>query len=348
MSDATPVAPSATPDSTTETPLSAADQAVIAGDISAYRAARAAERAGKPLEPSTTPDAASGEPDDQAGERPDTAPASEPGKPAQDSGHKGNAETRIKALNWRAKQAEERAERLERELSEARKRTDPTPSKPTKPADAASAKAPGDDPEPQLDDYQNEADPYAAWMRACSRWEARQEHKRIDTEREQRAAAETAGKAEEERIKSFKGRINQAGGNAFLEGVSEEVRALKPAQAAKVAGEPVTARHVVASELIKSDVAPALMKHWTDHPEDLAKFDTCSDLPALLREFGRQEARVSAAPATPAKTVTSAPPPPTTLGSHPVESADRMEAAWRSGDMAAFKAERRRERAAAR
>jgi hypothetical protein len=88
-------------------------------------------------------------------------------------------------------------------------------------------------------------------------------------------------------------------------------------------------------------VAPQLMRHFSDHPEDLQRLSRLAPR-ELLREMGKLEATIEkpasapAPPAAPPKTVTDAPAPPPTLGSRPAVPNDDAEGAVARGDFKAY------------
>lgn len=343
MSDAQPVASSATPDPV-DPPPSALDTAVASGDVAAFRAARLAERTGKPLEPPNPADPASAPADTSqpaSTDAHDKPPASEPGARP---GHKGNADTRVQEL------LAERAD-LRKRLDALERRTPPVETTPAAPS-PAPAQA-DDDPEPQLSDYE---DPYA-WMRDTARWEGRQAFRQAQATERAAREAQDATTREEARIQGFREQVEAASAEdaGFVESLSDDVKGLRTIHQAKAAGEALTPRHAIAEELLDSPVAPALMRHWTDHPDEFQKLAGQPGPRELIREFGRQEGYLQAVAAAvaahkvkpPAPSVTQAPPPPTTLGSRPAEPVDAIESAVHSGDVAAFRAAKLRERLAA-
>ena len=343
MSDATPVAPSATD----PTPVSASDQALAAGDFAGFRAARLAERTGKPLDPvpaDPPAEPAPAQPGDQAASTDATPPpASEPGKPA--TGHKGNAETR-------------KAE-LQREINDllaqrARLRDETRTPQPPQPADSAPAPSSPSPAKPVLADFEADPDtypdPYAAWVEAVADWratqilEAREAKQRQETEARQRVESERS------RIETFRSRVQavETETPGFWDGLSAEVKELRTLSQAQAAGVRPTPLNAVAEELLDCENPAVLMRRWTEHPEDLRALERASGPRALLIEFGRQLERATAKPAPkpPAKTVSDAPPPPTTLGSRPAAPVEALEAAANAGDFDAFKRERQRARVA--
>lgn len=94
------------------------------------------------------------------------------GKPRDDP------RARIRQLAEKAKAAEERAARAERERDEARRAAQPREERPApERREAQPAKpAPDDDPEPQEGDFEN----YADFVKASSRWAARDEHRKVE------------------------------------------------------------------------------------------------------------------------------------------------------------------------
>jgi len=337
MSDATPVASSATPAEQVVAPLSALDQAVAAGDMGAFKAAKAAERAGTPLTPSADQSGASAAPapDDQAASTDATPkPASEPGKQSN-----RGAEARIKELNWRTKQAEERAARLEQELA-ALRQTQPE----TKPAASSPAAV---DAEPQLADFEGDPDkypdPYVAWLDARQEWKWRQ----LESQRQEQQQREAQERSHRAWVEDTVRRARELGPE-LVESLSEEVRNLRPLVSLGP-HEPPTTANFITQQILESDAAGPILKHLSDHPEELRRLEAIPKYGQMVYEVGKLAARLSAPPPpSPPKVITTAPPPPTTTGNRPTEPVDALEAAVRSGDMAAFKALRQRERQAAR
>jgi hypothetical protein len=341
MSDATPVASSATPAEQVVAPLSALDQAVAAGDMGAFKAAKLAERAGTPLTPSADQPGAPAPPapDDQAASTDASPPpASEPGKP----GHKG-AEARIKELNWRTKQAEERAARLEQELAATRRQTPPPQSQT---AQAASSPAAAD-AEPKLADFEANPeqypDPYVAWLDARQEWKWRQ----LESQRQEQQQREMQERSHRDWVEDTARRARDLGPE-LVESLSDEVRNLRPLASLSGDEQPTTLNFVT-QQILESDAAGPILKHLSDHPEELRRLEAIPKYASMVYEVGKLAARLSAPPPPPqAKVITSAPPPPTTTGNRPTEPVDALEAAVRSGDMTAFKALKQRERQAAR
>ena len=335
--DPVPTTPDAPSASTTEAPETVSSSDYLAGLTDVQR--QAWERDGT-LTEATIADAPA-----------DAASAREPDA-TKPKGHKGNAETRIQELLADRAKERDRAERLERELTEARQR--PTPPTETKLAAPSPAPVvPEADPEPKLEDFEADPakypDPYLAFVRANARWEARQEFTKQQAATRQRSEAQAHVTALETRNTTFRTQIEAAGGATFIEALSPEVKALRPFDQL-APGETPNGSHAVAEEILSSTLAPQIMRHFTDHPEDLTRI---AALPPrqLLREMGKLEARLEAPekPSAPVlKTVSTAPVPTTTLGSHAAEPADVIAGAIDRQDFATYSAEMNRRELAAR
>jgi hypothetical protein len=342
--DAQPVASSATVD-TPVIPASAVDQAVASNDVSAFREARRAERSGKPLTPSA-PDSASGEPVDQAASTDATskAPASEPGKP------KKNADTRVQELLADRARERDRAERAERELAALR-----TGQTPPKDVPAASSTATVPETFPTYDAYlaTHPDASYEQYLDERSDFRVEQKLKTEREKAEQDTHRQRAAQSVKERDTQFNARMDAAikADPAFMETLSDDVMALRPFSAIRDANgrwtEQPTGYHAVADEVLSSEVAPQLLRHFSDHPEDLHRI--AKMLPThLLKEMGRLEARItSGAPQTPpTKVISDAPPPAPTLSTRSSDTGSASDAAVASGDVAAYREARLRERTA--
>ena len=112
------------------------------------------------------------------------------------------------------------------------------------------------------------------------------------------------------------------------------------------AGQKPEAHNAIVEEITKSEVPGQLLVHFST-PEGQKEWQRllavgAKDGASMLRLFGRIEARFEkrdepAAPVVPAKTITSAPEPPTTLGKKPGEPVDAAKVALQSGDFRAYK-----------
>lgn len=336
MSDATPVASSATPAEQVVAPLSALDQAVAAGDVGAYRAAKLAERAGTPLTPSADQpgDPAPPAPDDQAASTDASQPpASEPGKP----GHKGNADTRKLELQREIDTLLAQRRQLRDEI-ERHPRQTPPPQPQT--AQAASSPAAAD-AEPKLADFEANPeqypDPYVAWLDARQEWKWRQ----LESQQAEKQQRETQERSHRDWVEDTARRARDLGPEV-VESLSEDVRNLRPL-ASLAPDEQPTTLNFVTQQILESDAAGPILKHLSDHPEELRRLEAIPKYGQMVYEVGKLAARLSAGPLPPpAKVITSAPPPPTTTGNRQTEPVDPMRAAVRADDVATYKAEKLR------
>lgn len=103
------------------------------------------------------------------------------------------------------------------------------------------------------------------------------------------------------------------------------------------------AANVLIQACVESDVSVALLQHFSTPAgqQEWAGLAAAPTPAAMLRQFGRIEARFASDGPTaeqPAKAVSSAPTPPTTLGTKPPQSADRAGAAVKAGDYRGYEA----------
>lgn len=246
-------------------------------------------------------------------------PASEPVK------KKANADTRVQELLADRAAERLRAERAERELQDLKAKSAPD-AKP-----AASSPAPTGSEFPEYDAYlaQHPGVPYEQYLDA-----------RSDFRLEQRFKADAAQREITSRVEQSRTRVADAikADPTFVSKLSPEVQGLKPIEALRL-DEPATALNALASEVLKSPLTPVLMLHFSEHPEDLARFGAIATPYEFMREFGKLEGQLSSAPAQAApqpKTQTDAPLPGTTLGSKPATPGDPVLSAIRQHDTGAY------------
>jgi hypothetical protein len=331
-------APTAAPD-----PITAADKAVATSDVAAYRAAKLQERTGTPPIADHSAASAAATPVDPAAstDATTTAAASEPAKGKGAKARSAELDAEIVQLRDRLKlRAELRAELDRRE----------PPKLQDAPAVSSAAKAPEKFPDYAAYLDQHPDAPLEQWLDARDEWRdtQRDSKARAQSEAAQRTTAQTA------RTEKVRSQIatKVAADPEFLARVKPEILDLKPfdALAPGEAGGPLNA---IAEEILDSPVMPDLLVHFSEHPEDLDRLAQLRDPRALVREFGKLEARFDTTPATATsaaprpKTITDAPAPPTTLGSRPSEAIDPVTAAVVSGDQSAFKAAKHQQRLAA-
>lgn len=240
--------------------------------------------------------------------------------------------------------SEERARReaAERRLAELEARAPkPAAAEPVKPAAA-------EDKPPVWEDFQKEADPFDAYQRAVARYEARQEFKRLQGEHEAKSAEQKAidERTAVERAHYDRERAIQADVPDYLTRVKVIRDGLDP-------DAPLT------RVLLESPVSAKLLLHFADNPAEFTRIGRLGLTNPLgaARELGKIETALSRpasaaadppAPVVPIKkTVTSAPEPPTALGTRSAEPADPKGAAVSRKDFRTYAAEADREDLAA-
>jgi hypothetical protein len=327
------------------TPLTptAVDAAVVEGDVSAFRDARRAERQGKPLATPAPVESPAPTEDDDLPTPLATAAAAPLERPVSKRQQQIN--------DYERRIAEQTAEITRLKAAPA-----PPPAAPAPPKPAAPAAAPV---QADYEKYlahpdapkQDKFDSFEKWTAAMSVFIADQRYAEREQAAQTRADGERQQQHQQQRLTGYQERMKAAktADPEFLTKLSEDVKALKPF-AALEPGEQPSALNAIADEILDSDVAPQLLLHFSEHPDDLRRLSALAPR-ELLREFGRLSARFdqSEAPAAPvAKTKSDAPPPPTTFGSRPTTPTDPLDAAVASGDVAAFRAAKRANLAAAR
>ena len=335
-------APTTTP-AATPAPATAVDQAVTSRDFGKFREAKRAAESGKPLEPAPPAKEPAAAATPAA-----TAPAAAVSRRQQEINEHIRRATTAEQENT---QLRERLARLEagRPADAQRPGDRPTPPAAATPAAPAQPAATAD-PEPTIDQF----DSYEKFVSAQSRWAARQEITAREQAAQTRAAAERRAEADRTRATRFSDSVQTElkTDAQFLSKVSPEVLALKPFSAL-AQGERGGPRNAIAEELLDSDVAPQLMRHFTEHPEELTRLERQPNVRALVREFGKLESRFAktAAPAAAApepKTVPTAPAPPQTLGTRPSDPPDAVASAVKSRNFAAYREAKARQRTASR
>ena len=289
-----------------------------------------------------------------------TAPAADRAEPAPDLADpppadpsptppKKNRDTRIAELKGENDELSQQL-RTRRMLREELSKLAPPPSNETpasKPATATQAqdwqRYKGHPDAPQVESfesYEDYLDARAAFI-ADRRFEDRERTARLDTESKQRA------QSLQDRITGFHDRLQSARESDpdFEETLNPELLKVEPAFALPH-GTPIRAHNVLAQHLVRSDASTALLTHFStpEGQQDWARL-CASETPAdLMLGFGRLEARflgdvpAKAAPAAPAKPVSTAPPPPTTVGSRASGPIDRADKAVRDRDYSAYEA----------
>ena len=256
----------------------------------------------------------------QAREAKQAQPAEEPapaedGKPEQapEDKRKGNPrhdpEARVRqatsqlAEERRARQAlEQRLAALEQERQNPRQSA-PEPQQQAQPRPDAR-QAGGDEPEPQEADF----DDYKQYVKAQARWETRQEI-REQIQQAQRVQAQQQQQSHVEKaVQTFNERLSKAAeaDPDFMGRIAPQLLELQPSF-----GRPQNAGQAVADEIIASEHAPALLRRFSENPEELQALMQSPDPRTLMRRFALIEAEVARdaeAPRAPSRP-SQAPPP---------------------------------------
>lgn len=319
-----PPAAAVTPD------LTPTQQAVVADDFGAFRSSkREAEKAGKdPLAP-TAPAAA--------------APVAVTPPAAEDVRQVSKRQQQINDYERRLAEQSAEIERL-------RTATPPARSAPVTPAPAAASVEAEPDPTDTTKYPDGQYD--AKFIRDLSAHAAKEAVKTAqataDTEAQTRARADARTKAIDARDSQYATRMTEAKAKTpdLDTRLSDEVKALRPRDALGP-DEPVTPLNDVAEAVLASAIPDVLMLHFSEHPEELRRFEALHTRGEVLFEMGilHGQLRAAAASTPPPKTITDAPTPPLVLGSRPTEGVDPIASAVARDDFAAFRAAKRAQRA---
>ena len=281
--------------------------------VSDYRAVReslvreSAERAPGDVpvgvEAPTAAGASAAEPQTDTEETPAEAEARE--RDDQGRFRKKNPQNRIDRVVWEREQARQEAAQLRSQLDAMRQRP-ATPEAPqaTPPSGYAQDAA---EQEPRAEHYSD----YASFVSDQARWAARQEFRALQAREQQQWATQQAERAMQTRASTFADRLDKATETdpELLADIAPEVLSLRPAMSLRQ-GEQPTGATAIADALLESDVPHMLMRHLSDHPDDLRRITALHPMLAM-REIGRIEARLDTASSgpVPAPSVSQAKPP---------------------------------------
>ena len=269
--------------------------------------------------------------------------------PSPDPKPKKNLDTRIAQLKGENDELSQqlRTRRMLREelskLNAPPAKNDPPASKPasqTQAQDWQRYKGHPDAPQVEsFESYEDYLDARAVFL-ADRRFEDRERTSRLDAESKQRA------QSLQDRITGFHDRLKSARDSDpdFEATLNPSLLEVEPAFALPH-GTPIRAHNVLAQHLVWSEASTALLKHFStpEGQQDWARLCQTETPADLMLGFGRLEARflgdvpAKAAPA-PAKPVSTAPPPPTTVGSRASGPVDRKDHAVRNRDYSAYEA----------
>lgn len=204
------------------------------------------------------------------------------------------------AAKEEARLAREEAAAVRRELEQMRRgRTEPDPKR--EPVDT--------DPEPQFEQFaEHGALQYEKWIQAQARWGARQEYK----EQRQR---EIQAQREEARDRSLHEQHQKLAGS--VRELMADPQIASAMQTVMIPGDPT---HPVTAAIMQADDQKALIRHFAQHPEELAGVLALPNQLAQYRAMTRIEARLEydsqqAAPPAPSG---SGQPRPTSKAQPPI------------------------------
>ena len=219
---------------------------------------------------------------------------------------RNDPEARIGKAVAAQREAERRAEAAERRAEELAARAPREPERPQPSARERYMALPG---APKEDDYAS----YADFTADMALFIADQRFAERDRASQRTAAEHRANQAREQINGTFASQIDAAtkAEPEFLAGLSDEILNLPTFDDPDLArGARPTAWHVIGEEIRRSEVAPQLMRHLSDHPDELQRLAT---LPPreLTRAMAILESRLDAAPSgsAPLRAVSNARPP---------------------------------------
>lgn len=108
--------------------------------------------------------------------------------------------------------------------------------------------------------------------------------------------------------------------------------------------------HDFASEIVKSEYYPQLLRHLVEHPDTIDRVKACETRGDVIKLVGRLEKRFEADDEPVIQTthtVTKAPPPPTTVSTRNAQPANSERAAVNAGNFGSYRANRLAARRAA-
>lgn len=226
------------------------------------------------------------EPVDEPDEEAEPAAAKATGKPLGKP--KDDPRARIQQLAAQRREAEAalQAERQERarereELARLRAAVEAPREAPRQGWTSEQGKPRSD----QFENYEDYLDARDAYNRQT--WEAEQEERR--RQEHGKRAIDTAVKAARDRVDK-----HVAQNPDFWDRVTEDVASLRTTMSLDPQRERPTAANAIADEIFNSEMAPALMLHLSEHPEDLQRIASLPSRAHVTREMAKLEARLGA------------------------------------------------------
>lgn len=274
-------------------------------------------------------------------EEPDPDPASEAGRTL--AKHKRSLQARIDQATAKQREAERRAEALQQEIAALKAMPSTTASGTSTPPSTVGDTyvTPADDPEPTLEQFQDQDDPYLAHAKAAARWAARDETRKQKFDEAHATAAararidaEAAARQTEQVVADHTRRLD-----AF--------RATHPDFDARLASSTAVTTPAISEAIAHSEQGPQIVHYFLDHPEESHRI---AALPEGRQryEIGRLAARFDAAPSSgPAPSVpaiSQAPPPPKPVGASATTLARDLSQASTDEYIESMNAEEKRRR----
>ena len=282
------------------------------------------EEPAEPSDPETPPDPA--DPPVEPADPADAAPVE--AKPKTDAPPKAkkNPQERFDKLTFEREEARREAARERQQREEAERRFDAFQRQVREQFESLKSKEqpqskaqPSADGEPTLEQFADQADPYAAWMRAMARHDARQEFKAQQDAQRQAYEQSQQQRQQQEREHHERQRLTtwtQRMETAF---------AKDPALRQTIEDMPVLPRPMM-DVIIESDIPDRILGHLLAHPEDQARISALHPL-HQFRELSRIEYQLEQAAsaltgsAAPKAKTTAHPPVSPVSGSHAAPSA---------------------------
>jgi hypothetical protein len=315
-------------------------------DYAAFEARENAVAIGEtpPVEPTPEPTPAPGPDQD---DEPEPEPVTEAAAPVSPERKISKRQEHLNALERKAAEAETARQESDRRAAELAERLKAVEAR--TPAAEPAAKPKESEfqptrPKPTESDVDASGKPvfetYADFTEALTDWklEQREAKAAFESERTQRATAEAAQReSDRTRLSAWVGRRD-----AFIAKHPDKADALTRFLGTLTSGTPI------GDTIIDSEVGGELADYLANHQDEADRIARLSPRSALLA-LGKLTATFdsptthASAPAQPAaKTVTSAPAPPTTLASRSATPADPAAAALAAGDFEAWEAEENR------
>lgn len=225
--------------------------------------------------------------------------------------------TRAAAEAKRAAAAERRErERLQAEVERLRAVSGtPAEAKPRpQPAQA--------DPEPKVEEFED----YGEYVAKRARWEARQEFREQQRNAFLQAKAHAYAENTRTRLTAYQERLRAAreADPTFQSRIHPQVRSLY-ASVELQPGETLMPGNIIADCIVDSEVAPALLLHLSENPDEFQRLVALPNPPAIIRAMGKLEARLEGAThgtSPPDEEISQAKPPLRPVSGSPHTAAD--------------------------